>query len=139
MSALMQRLLPEGAIPTEALIAQLKRREMEREKAAYAAAGGARTAAMKTDEGAAAAEEKERLAELRRPRTVMYIERPRERAAGTNESRWRTATERETREAKKDARPVPPPRSRMPTGVRRRTQVPVNPVALATSLQTQFE
>jgi hypothetical protein len=39
MSALIQRLLPEGAIPTEALIARLQRREMEREKAAYAVAG----------------------------------------------------------------------------------------------------
>jgi len=49
MPALMQRVLPEGTIPTEAPIAQLQRREMGREKAAFAAAGAARTAAMKTD------------------------------------------------------------------------------------------
>ena len=84
---------------------QLQRREMEREQAAYAAAGAARTAAMTTDEDATAGEEKEkkRLVVLRRPRTTMHIERPRElKAAETNESRWRTATEREIREAKKD-------------------------------------
>ena len=57
MSALMQRLLPEeetptGALMTGALMAQLRRREIEREKAAFAAAGGTRTAAMKTDEDA---------------------------------------------------------------------------------------
>jgi len=49
----MLHLPPEGE--TEAPIAQLKRREMEREKAAYAAARG-----WKTDEDATAAEEKEK-------------------------------------------------------------------------------
>ena len=48
---------------------------------------------MKTDGDATAAEEKEkkRLAELIRPHTAMYIKHPRERAAETGESRWRTA------------------------------------------------
>ena len=67
MSALMQRLPPEGEMETEAAIAQLKRREMVREKAAYAAARG-----RKTDGSAMAAEEKEkkRLVDPRRPRTM---------------------------------------------------------------------